>query len=172
MEYFTRNPMESPWKILHGFSPRNSMEYKAPGLPNWPISMHSILATKLHRIVHWSIRNSISASVEELRDAPGHTCDFCRAACDIGLSRQADTGRGWCVCVRLKGWTSRETRSEPRHASPSKRSVQVGVTSMLLWSIRTDSKRRSDTPRLSAIKQYMVLSKPAKQVWYWASPVY
>jgi len=43
---------------------------------NWPISVHRIFATKLHRIERCSNRKRSYATVEKLRDTPCHTCDF------------------------------------------------------------------------------------------------
>ena len=43
---------------------------------NWPISVHSIFATKLLRIDRRSDRKRSCATVKKLRDMPCHTCDF------------------------------------------------------------------------------------------------
>ena len=43
---------------------------------NWPISVHRIFASKLHRIERCSIRKRSCATVEKLRDTPRHICDF------------------------------------------------------------------------------------------------
>jgi len=45
---------------------------------NWPISVHRIFATKLHRLERCSNRKKKSrATVEKLLDTPCcHTCDF------------------------------------------------------------------------------------------------
>jgi len=60
---------------------------------NWPISVHRIFATKLHRIERCSNRKRSCATVEKLRDTPCHTCDF--------LSRRAvwHGSKGTCGSV-------------------------------------------------------------------------
>ena len=42
---------------------------------NWPISVHRILATKLHRIERCSIRKRSCVTVQELRNMTCHTCN-------------------------------------------------------------------------------------------------
>jgi len=43
---------------------------------NWPISVHRIFATKLHRIERCANRKMSCATVEKLRDTPCYTCNF------------------------------------------------------------------------------------------------
>jgi len=97
---------------------------------NWPINVHSILVTKLHRIEHYSIRKRSCATVRVAR----HTCDLVvRQSCVIKLEFRQDLWHqktrvtwllsgivcmilGLVILVELQlWWTDRQMDTQTQH---------------------------------------------------------